>query len=116
MGFGRKLRNLKKKEDARKAKVTDAFENSGPLREVQAPDEDKAVLKEVPAKVWRFKGTPEEEFAVVGSAIIYDDGSIDIIYFEDQSNIPEWAVELLAATRGEYGAFYSLPKEGETDG
>lgn len=119
MGFNRKRRNAEKKAKA----LAGLVDNMGPFSEVAAPNQDKVILKEVPAKIWRFKGTPQEEFAVVGSAVIYEDGSVDVIYFEDKSEIAEWAVQQLEQMLGERSALthYSLPEirkqqEGGSDG
>lgn len=60
------------------------------------PDE-KVIVKEVPAKV---DGT------VVGTALIYEDGTVGMVIDEDA---PQWAKDKIRATADEVG--YSLPEE-----
>lgn len=65
--------------------------NQGIVKKVLLPDEEKTLLKEVPAKV---------DEVVVGKALIYDDGSVDIMINEDAD--PE-AVAKIKATEAEFG-------------
>lgn len=73
------------------------FAASGLVAKVDAPDSDKTVLKTVPAKV---------DGVTVGEAILYDDGSVDIMVSDDA---PQWAVEKIKATEREFG--YSMGTE-----
>lgn len=59
----------------------------GPAAQVTAPSDEKVVIKEVPAKV---DGT------VVGTAFIYEDGSIDFTIDDDA---PQWAKDKIETTR-----------------
>lgn len=68
---------------------------TGRVQFVQAPPDEKVVLKEVPAKV---DGT------VVGTALIYDDGTFGVIIDEDA---PQWAKDKIEMTKQEY-ANYSI--------
>ena len=67
---------------------------------VSAPSDEKVVIKEVPAKV---DGT------VIGTAVIYDDGTVDIMADDDA---PLWALEKIAGVAGKIG--YSIG--GNDDG
>lgn len=75
-----------------------SFAFSGMIEKVDVPDEQKELLKQVPAKV---DGT------VVGVANLYDDGSVDVIMDEDA---PQWAVDKIKATEKEF-AYYLASKQ-----
>lgn len=64
---------------------------------VKIPADEKEVVKEVPAKV---DGT------VVGTAQIYEDGTVGVIIDDDA---PQWAKDKIKSTADELG--YSLPEE-----
>lgn len=62
---------------------------------VDIPDDEKVVAKEVPAKV---------DGVVVGTAQIYEDGTTSVIIDNDA---PQWAKDKIYNTAGEVG-YYSI--------
>jgi hypothetical protein len=66
---------------------------------INAPSEDKVIIKEVPAKV---------DGLVIGTAQIYEDGSVSLIIDEDA---PQWAKDKINATADKFG--YTIGQELE---
>lgn len=95
----RKGRNLKLVVNNRGPKV----DISGIIKKVEAPNDEKVLLKTVPANVDMEDGSPK---IVVGKALIYDDGSVDIMIDEDADPA---AVAKIKATEEEFG--YSIGTE-----
>lgn len=73
------------------------------IRNVEIPDVEAEVIKEVPAKV---------DGVVVGVARIYDDGTVDVVMDTDA---PEWAVEKIKKAEHELLAVPAY-SEGEGNG
>ena len=71
----------------------------GLVQKVEAPDDSKTLLKTVPAKV---------DEIVVGEALLYDDGSVEIMIDE---NAPKDAVDKIRAAEKQFG--YSIATGGE---
>lgn len=68
--------------------------------EVKLPDDDKVVLKKVPAKV---------DGEVIGEAVLYEDGTSDIIINDDLSDeIREKLKGVVVAFNKETGANFSI--------
>lgn len=81
----------------------------GESREVKMPDDEKVLLKTVPATVEDDEGVKH----TVGVAHLYDDRSVDYIIHEDA---PQWAKDKIRATEKEFVAWqkkhrYSIDKE-----
>lgn len=89
--LGRFKKNKHLKKDAKAPSVQKQIPPRGFARKVELPDDEKELLKEVPAKV---DGT------VVGTALLYDDGSVDIMIDEDADPA---LVEKIKATESEFG-------------
>lgn len=64
------------RKERRNRKRGPKFVASGLVRKVVVPDEEKVLIKTVPANVDMEDGNPKVE---VGQALLYDDGSVDII-------------------------------------
>lgn len=78
--------------------------NKGPLVapeglavNIKAPDDEKVIVKEIPAKV---------DGVEVGTAQIYEDGSIGVIINEDA---PQWAKDKIKSEADKIG--FSLEKD-----
>lgn len=100
MGLRRKNKEQRRKNRQLKArKKATPTADSGIAAVVEAPDDSKVLLKTVPAKV---------DGEVVGDALLYDDGSVDVILNRD---ISEEAKNKLNAAASEL-AGYSI---GGTD-
>lgn len=83
------------------------FSPQGLIQSVTMPDDEKVLLKQVPAVVTH----PETgEKVKVGIANLYDDGSVDQILDPDA---PQWAMDLIKATMMEFGYTMGLK---ENDG
>ena len=78
------------------------FDKAQRVVSVNAPSEEKVLLKTVPAKAGEH---------IVGEAFLYDDGSVDFVIDEDA---PQEALDLIKTTEMEYMAVMQGKKE--TDG
>jgi hypothetical protein len=96
LGVGRgSLQRMMRAEVGPNSIITDeAFDKMG-LKVVDAPDDEKELLKEVPAKA---------DGVVIGKALIYDDGSVDVIYDADA---PADAIAKVEALQNEMSFGYS---------
>jgi hypothetical protein len=89
------LQAMMRAEAGPNAIITDkAFEKMG-LVSVKVAEEERVFLKEVPAKA---------DGVVIGKALIYDDGSVDVIYDADA---PADAIAKVEALQNEMSFGYS---------
>lgn len=70
----------------------------GESKQVTMPDDEKELLKTVPAVIEDDQGNK----VTIGVANIYDDRSVDYIVDEDA---PQWAKDKISATEKEYAAW-----------
>lgn len=76
-----------------------AIDPIGIAMAINAPRADKVVYAEKPAVVFQIDGDQSTK-TEIGTAYIYEDGTVDIIVDEDA---PQWAKDKISGNAGEYG-------------
>lgn len=88
----------------RKSKIEKLFGKQDIPEELNVPVDEKVELKRVPANIkWaEVGGIDREDVEVIGEAVIFDDGTQDVIIWKD---ISDDAKKLLGNFKGSVGAF-----------